>query len=376
MLFARRNRKFEVLNLIRKRDGISRAELAKVTGLTRPAISSIINYLLDRKYVSESGKGESRGGKRPILLQLNKDSVYVIGIDLADELYIRGVVCNLGGEILKSEEITYENSFPEILKRIQELIFSLMSNLDKERIKGIGIAVSGIVDNVRSKIIHSSNFDIAHQDLGGLLENKFNLPVILENRPNAAALAEKNYGVGEAYQNLVYLSTGMGIGAGIISNGRIYQGSFGGAGEIRKIIIPFNGGNPNDGEEAELEFKIRESYIVKAVEKVKNQRYTYKELLELFCAGDMDVTNVFHENAANLAYGAGVISNIINPEVLVLGGRVRELGENYMNHFRKSFYKYISMPYINKTKVLVSKFGREGTAFGGAVLVLNSITVI
>ena len=104
----------QILKLIKDSGQISRAELAKLTGLTRPTVSAIINELDGQGLINETGKGESCGGKRPIMLELNKKSFYAVGIDLGDDFQIRGVLCDLHGNIVKREELEYENKLIEM----------------------------------------------------------------------------------------------------------------------------------------------------------------------------------------------------------------------------------------------------------------------
>jgi predicted NBD/HSP70 family sugar kinase len=327
--------------------------------------------------IRETGKGESSGGKRPILLRLCSESWYAVGIDLADEDCVRGVLCTLDGRILRICEEGYENRFETLLEVACRVTDTLLDGIGRANVLGIGFSVSGVVDENRNEVIHSSNFAIENRGLGRLVSERFSLPVVLANRPNAAALAERVFGVGRNYRNLVYLTTGLGFGAGILHNGAIFSGSFGGAGEIGKTIVDMTceppTGYPNP---ATLEHRVRASYMLEAIRSEGGRDLSYSELLRLFHAGDSVVVDKVRENAFYLAYGAGIIANVLNPEVIILGGRIREFGPAYLDAFRDRFDRLTmasQLPQVSRTRILSSNFGREGIALGGAVLILSRV---
>jgi predicted NBD/HSP70 family sugar kinase/DNA-binding XRE family transcriptional regulator len=369
---AKNVNKIQVLRLLREQAPLSRAELSKLTGLTRPTISSIAEELLEAKLLKETGKGKSSGGKRPIMLSLEDKSFVVIGIDLADENYIRGVVCDLNGKILQREKISYETGldfqhfFEKLCILLEKFIPSYTSKL-----KGIGIAVSGIVNEKRNEITFSSNFDLADKKLAKKLEEKFSLPVYLENRPKAAALAECEYGKGIGCKNLAFISTGRGLGCGIISEGSIYRGSNGSSGEIGGL--PISAANEKAVYHKSLEHMVSEKLLLDEAEEIKGYRLTYSELLELYHNNDEQIEALLKRNASYLAYGLSMIAGIIDPEMLVLGGRITEFGEKYLHTLKKLVNDNRNTSKQAEIEIHLSDFGRDSMAFGGAALVLDKI---
>ncbi|MEA2012569.1 MAG: ROK family transcriptional regulator [Verrucomicrobiota bacterium] len=362
-----------VLKIIMKSEGISRAEIARMVSLTKPTVSRITNEFIESGYILETGKGESKGGKRPRMLVANKDAFYVIGIDLADDKFLRGVLCDFTGTILHKEKIQHNFTYKGILKELFKLIEFLMDGRDSQKLAGIGLAVSGIVDRDQSKVIASSNFDLIEKDLTGGITKKFSVPVILENRPNAAALAEKRYGLGSPFTNMVFLTSGRGVGAGIICNGKMYGGSFGGAGEIQNIRVGNLSSFAEYDKTSTVEYMSSEEFIVSKVNKSKEKKLNFSSILKLYDENDKDVAAEINRNAEYIAYSASVIANILNPEAIILGGQVVEFGEKYLEHFKSVFVKHLIAPELNRVKVYVSKFGRDGVAYGGAALILDEI---
>lgn len=360
-----RNRR-QLLRLIRVRGEASRAELSKLTGLTRPTVSTVVGELLAAGLVMETGKGSSSGGKRPIMLKLRPDCCYAIGIDLADEYRIRGVLCDLTGQVVRHRNISYSNHFESIFTALKQMVTLLRQG----NVCGIGIAVSGLVDAEHREIISSSNFDIAGRNLSGRLHELFKLPVLLEKRPNSAAFAEKQVGCGVSCKSLVYLTSGRGVGAGIIIDGKIFRGSSGAAGEIGRMLMPFEPEPEFTGSSRALEDLTRDSVLIDMVANAKDRPLKYQEVLDLYHGGDPDAVRIFRKNARFLAYAAQVIARLLNPEAIVLGGRAPELGERYLNDFREYFYDGEGPA---DTRVLYSLFGRHGSARGGAMTVLDRV---
>lgn len=363
----------QILWLIKEHEQISRADLAKLTGLTRPTVSSIIADFVDKELVVESGKGESCGGKRPIMLRLNPDACYAIGIDLGDDYLIRGVLCDLCGNVVAREDLEYENDFETILKVLEELIALLSTQVPREKIKGVGIAVSGIVDTESNEVVNSSTLDIEKKQLAKRLAQRCAFSVFLENRPNAAALAETQFGAGKDFRNLVYITSGRGVGAGIVINGKIFRGSFGTAGEIGEIRLPVL---KEDGslERHCLEDLTRASVVCEQAGKIKKRKMRYSEVLEAYQNGDPEICALMDKTAEYMAYAAQIIADILNPEAIILGGRAVELGNEYLRTFRTYFERGLAKALIGGlTVVNYSQYGHLGVAVGGAVVVLDLV---
>ena len=366
-----RNRR-QILKLIRNRGEISRAELSKETGLTKPTISMIVRELTQGGYVTETGKGESSGGKRPIMLTLHPSNFYGIGIDLADEYLIRGIFCSMNGEIITRIESGYENNFENILNVLMTMIEKLMQYGSVDQVKGICIAASGLIDFRNNEIMHSHNFDIAVRNLAGVLKHHFGVPVLLENRPNAAAFAEKQLGCGKNFKHLIYMSSGRGVGAGIICDGKIFRGSSGIVGEIGRMLIPFEPELEYRGKTRHLEDLSRDSTLAGMASLAKGEELSYSQILDLYRLGDPDIERIFHKNAKFLAYAMQIVANILNPEAIILGGRASELGEHYLSEFKKEFYGDGS-EISSRAQVLYSEFGRGGVSLGAAMMINDQI---
>lgn len=368
------NNQIAILKLVRDQQNISRSELSQLTGLTRPTVSAIVKELTAEGIIIETGKGESSGGKRPILLELNNQYRYVIGIDLGDDYVINGVLCDFCGNIVDKKKLRYENKLTSILQVLNELITDLAEHTPSDILCGVGIAVSGIVNQQTNEIIGSTTLDIKNSGLATKLEAMCGLKVLLENRPNAAALAETRFGAGKEYRNLVYITSGRGVGAGIVIDGKIFRGSFGVAGEIGKMLLP----HPSlidSNSYPRLEEFTRTSSIAAQIEKVKKNKLNFDEIVSAYHANDPEVNTIIEENAKYMAYAAQITANLLNPEIVVLGGRVAEFGAKYLHYFKCCFDQGLTQESLlnGRTITEYSHFGRLGVAVGGATVVLEQI---
>lgn len=229
-----------VLKTIYERGPVSRAEVARLTQLTRTTVSDLVTEFQEQGLVEEVGYGPSVGGRSPILLSLVVDSRHLIGIDLASDQFC-GAVVNLRNEILHLDSVPIQSRGGETaLERVYELVDRLIAGADKPLL-GIGIGTPGLVDTPNGVVLRAVNLEWRDLPLGRLLQERYKLPVYIGNDSQLAALAQYMFGVQEHDRNLVVIKTGHGIGAGLVLNGHIFQGDGFGAGEIGHIAVVENG---------------------------------------------------------------------------------------------------------------------------------------
>ena len=182
-----------VLRTIFESESISRAEVARVTRLTRTTVSEVVNSLLKEGLVEEIGKGESIGGKTPILLSIVADSRYMIGLNLAQDKFV-GAIVNLRGEIKEMLEVSvFDDDGQKALESVYQIINQLIRRKYKPII-GIGIGTPGLVMTREGIVLNAVNLDWQDLPLGDLLQKKFKLPVSVLNDSQAAAIGEYAYG--------------------------------------------------------------------------------------------------------------------------------------------------------------------------------------
>src|SRR5699024_99581 len=214
-----------VLKTIQQKGPLSRSELASLTGLNKATISTIVNNYIKSGMIYDIGIGHSNRGRKPVMLLLNKNAGFSIGIDLGVD-YILGVLTDLDGNVIEEFNVEFTNKNPDyvislIKSSIQQLI--LKAPESKYGIVGIGIGVPGVIDT-DNKILLAPNLNWRDVDILKEIEKSFNLPVLVDNEANAGAYGEKKYGSGKNISNLIYISAGIGIGVGIILNNVLFKG--------------------------------------------------------------------------------------------------------------------------------------------------------
>ena len=204
-----------VLRTIYEGGSPSRADVARLTGLTRTSVSDLVSDLLMTGLVAEAGRGPSSGGKAPILLRVVPDARLLIGLDLAEAAF-SGAVVNLRGGIVRAVSLPLEGRDGQAAV---DLVFQLIDELASgvtQPLLGIGIGAPGVVDSERGVVRWAVNLGWADVELGRLVRERYRLPVAIANDFQAAALAEHTLGSGEIFEDLVVIRVGRGIGAGVI----------------------------------------------------------------------------------------------------------------------------------------------------------------
>ena len=230
-----------VLRALYEYGPISRADVARLSGLTRTTVGDLVAELLEEGLAREVGRGPSTGGKSPILLSIVGDARQVIGLDLGESVF-SGALVNLLGDVRRVVEQPVDGRNGDAAL---DLVFGLVDELLSESTStplGIGVGTPGLVDTRTGTIRWAVNLDWQDLPLGGLLHERYGLPSNVANDSQAAALAEYTFGAeGQRAENLVTIKVGRGIGAGLVLNGSLFQGDGFGAGEIGHVAVVDDG---------------------------------------------------------------------------------------------------------------------------------------
>ncbi|HET9519922.1 MAG TPA: ROK family transcriptional regulator [Candidatus Limnocylindrales bacterium] len=320
---------------------ISRADVARNTGLTRTTVSDVVADLLDDGMVEEVGRGPSSGGKAPILLSLVGDARQVIGLDLGEETFA-GALVNLRGEIRRVVELPVDGrNGDDALALVFRLVEELLADATATPL-GIGIGTPGLVDTRTGTIRWAVNLDWQNLPLGGLLTERFGLPAYVANDSQAAALAEYTFGAdARRRSNLVTIKVGRGIGAGLVLNGSLFQGDGFGAGEIGHVAVVDDGAACRCGRFGCLE-TVASSRAIAAragvlarelgtplAASAAERDLTIDDVVRGFAAGDAAARTAALEAARFLGRAIAGVIGVLNIERIVLDGPVTAFGEEW-----------------------------------------------
>ncbi|MDQ0255912.1 putative NBD/HSP70 family sugar kinase [Evansella vedderi] len=328
------NNKSLVLQTIKNQGPISRADIAQQLGLTKGTVSSLVNELIEAKLCYETGPGESSGGRRPVLLVFNKAAGYSIGIDLGVN-YILGVLTDLDGNIINEKKLNVNvETYDQTLSYMKNIIYFLISNAPESHygIIGIGIGVPGIV-NKEGDILLAPNLGWKQIPLKSDLEEEFQLPIIIENEANAGAYGEKCFGAGKDFEDLIYISAGIGIGVGFILNNELYRGAQGFSGEMGHMIIEINGKECKCGSKGCWELYASEKALLEDAASLStgdtDVNHLELEYLIENAEGNEKLSSLFEQTGYYLGVGINNIINTFNPEQIIIGNRLA-MGKEWM----------------------------------------------
>jgi len=361
-----------VLRAIEKNGPISRADVGKIVGLTPPTISAIVKDLIERDIVQEIGKGDSSGGKKPILLKINSKTAYMIAVDLGGENGIRVALMDLSYHIVKEKcgpniESLNGKKFKNALSVILTDFIREM-NIPRGKILSICIGVPGIVDFKSKKIIAAPclNWEISLEDLD---LREIGIPITIENDVNLMALGEKTKGIAQKINNFVFVGERTGIGAGIIINRKLYKGANNAAGEAGYLFIDPRYASKSIRDYGCLEKLASYKVIVEKARKKLGKDIKVIEVFKMAAQGNSVALNIVQETLKYLAYAIANISCVLDPELVIIGGGISILPPRFLEEMKMNIRKII--PFVPKMEF--SKLGEDGVLIGAAVMLLEPL---
>ena len=375
---VKKGNKSLILDKIIDSSPISRASVASQTGLNKGTVSSLVSELIEDHLIYESGPGKSSGGRRPVMLLFNNVAGYSIGLDLGVN-YLLGLLTDLEGNVHQEKMITFTSvTYKEIEANLFTIIDYLISSAPESPhgVVGIGIGVPGIVAK-NGEILFAPNLNWENIDLKTVMENKYNLPVIIENEANAGAYGEKQFGVGKEFDNIIYISAGIGIGVGLILNGDLYKGNSGFSGELGHMTIQVEGARCRCGNEGCWELYASEKALLNNARKslpssLSNEDISLTNLLKLAENGNEEVLRLFEKSGDYLGVGINNIINIFNPQQVIIGNRMAT-GEKWLS---KSLTNRVSNQALwfqqSDLKINFSELSTHSTAFGMAAFSIEN----
>ncbi len=361
-----------VLRTLFSHELISRAEIARITNLTRTTVSEVVSGLLKEGLVDEVGRGESLGGKSPILLSIVPDARYLIGLNLGQDKFI-GAIVNLRGEIKETVEIKVNDSDGN---NALELIYQILDELIRKGIKpivGIGVGTPGLVNTREGVIVNAVNLAWKDLPLAGLLEKKYEIPVSILNDSQATAIGEYVYGgEHEADENLIVVNIQHGIGAGILVNGRLFQGDGGGAGEIGHIVVQEDGLKCRCGKFGCLETVAGARALINQV-----GVSSFEQVVAEFLAKRNGTEKIVTTAGKYLGISLANLIGILNIQKIVLTGDMIQLGEVWFEAVKSSIRQASLEKMYQGTKLELGNLDYRACILGAsAFLMLDDYSLL
>ena len=361
-----------VLNYVREREPISRAEIARETDLQRSTISAIVEDLKTEGLVEEVGEGESTGGRRPTLLKLRAAGPIALGVSITPTCTTIAT-SDLAGRVIDQEEFLTDAH--KTLGQVIDVVHAFTERY-KGSIEGVGVSLPGLVDPSTGTALYIPYFLWRDLPISEMISNAVGLPVVIDNDANAVALAELWFGRPEVNdaRDFILVLVAEGVGTGIIFDGQVYRGQRGAAGEFGHMVIGSGAPVPCScgGVDCWEAFSSERAAIARYLKlSGASPKTTFIEVVDRALAGEANAKAALVETARQLGVG---ISNLIigfSPEAVVVGGEIARawdliesaLTETIANSVRRGLPSALILP---------STLGEKPTLRGALSLVLAS----
>ncbi len=390
-------RSIEILEILRRRGPISRPDISKEMNLNVVTISNYLEDFLRNKLVQEKEYDVSEGGRRPVLLDLNAQGGYTIGVGL-NLMNMVGLLVDLKGNIITKTQIARPKpSVKDIAECLLEVIREILrrSKDCTPQIKGIGVGIAGLINkkdgSVRwpQKVDHHYTYASVDIPLRSLIEKEFDFPVLIENDANAACFGEHWLDLGRDYRNVLYMFSG--VGCGLLINGELYRGSQGYAGEVaisnykEEELFNCTMGNGCFIKRWEIDLGI----VAHAKQLFMKEKEAAEEFFKLTSShiDNVDLKSVFiaarSKNpialaalelaAKRLGIKIAYLVNFINPEIVVIGGGLEEAGEEFLKKVTAVIKEWAFRESTEDLKVVYSHLRENAVSLGAASLVTERI---
>ncbi|MEM5418511.1 ROK family protein [Staphylococcus gallinarum] len=358
----------QVLQQIFNNRYISRIQISKNLEINKATISNLLNRLKLKKLVTEVGQGDSTksGGRKPILLEVNKHFGYTISIDIAYHS-IEILYSYFDGETMKHQSVPLEsNKMSDIIAMIKQYVNADAYYETEFGLLGVAISVHGIV-NEQQEIIDLPFHDLEDISIVEAIKQVTNVPVILENEANLSAIYERDYQGNLEINNLISLSIHKGIGAGLIIDKKLYRGNAGQAGEIGKTLI--SNVATDEPTYLKIEDLCSQEAIIQHLTKQLNTTMTVDKVKKHYVEGDYTVTQTLELFCKRIAVLVHNLNSQMNPEMIYINcPLINEIPE-LLEKIKHMSCKFNS----NNNNVAITSNVQYATLMGAAIAITQQI---
>jgi predicted NBD/HSP70 family sugar kinase/DNA-binding XRE family transcriptional regulator len=373
-LLKRINR-MALVRLVKAEPGLSRVELAKRTGLTKTTVGQLVQELIQEGWLCQIAPSPGQGaGRRPLPLVLDPSRVGLLGAELGVD-YLNVVGCNLQGAILFSRMVNYQHrDVARTVRSLSELVAEAHSALaaQKRRTLGLGVGLPGTVDLLGESLRFAPNIGWRDLPIRKLIETGLRkagcggLRASVLNEANAAVLSEYVFGAEHQSGPLVYLSMGIGLGAGIVLRDRLYLGQDGLAGEVGHNILEKGGPQCSCGRRGCAETFISQRAISELATGRENPILSIDELVARVEAKDHGTVRAVARAGEYLGVLIENLGNTLNPGAIVLGGPLCRLGEAFVRPAFRAMHENAGRYQEQTASIRTCRFGVNACAVGAA----------
>ena len=371
----RLDNRMRVIDVLRRRGAVSRAQIARDAGISRTTVGSLVSDLIADGFVTErttdDGPRGPEGGRPGVLLALDRSAGALVGIDFGHR-HLRIAVADLAYEVLVERHLAIELDHAgfEGLDAAAALAEELLAEagVDPTRVLAAGMGLPAPVERpsglVRSRGILPSLDDV---DAATEMETRLGYPVHLDNDANVGALGEATFGAGAGAEVMVYLRMSAGIGCGLVFGGRPFRGASGFAGEVGHVLVDPDGAICRCGNRGCLETLVSPPRLVELLER-SHGPLTVAGMLELAAAEDAGARRALQDAGRVIGQATAAMCNYLNPDVVVVGGDISPAGELLLEPMREAVQRFAVPAAAKSVRVVAGVLGERAEVLGALAL--------
>jgi predicted NBD/HSP70 family sugar kinase len=369
-----------VIDALRRRGSASRSDLARLTGLSRTTVTTLVADLHTRGLIVEESKSPARSetgsrGRRPAFLRLAPSAGAALGIDFGHRL-IRVAVADLGSRVLAEQTIELDvdaaaRAAMEAASELTEVVLAA-AQIQRTQIIGAGVGIPGPIDHATGAVASTTILPgWSGVTAGRELERLLEIPVRVDNDANLGALGEVTYGAGQGLSDVVYVRLTSGIGSGLILGGRLHHGANGLAGELGHVQVRPDGVVCRCGNRGCLETVAADCSLLALLRPAHGDDLTVPGMLELVASGDLGARRVFNDAGRALGRVLADLCNHLNPAAIIVGGELSVAVGPLLDGIRESVNRYAQPSVAAAVEVKPGVLGDRAEVLGALALVIG-----
>ncbi len=371
------NRK-RVIDALRERGVASRAQLARITGLSRSTVSTIVSDLLETGLAGErdgDSPDSTQAGRPPVMVSLNPSAGLAVGVDFGHR-HLRVAVSDLSHAVLAEtwRELNVDHSAEHGLTAAAEFVDHVLdeAEVDRARVIGVGMGLPAPIDRASGAVQAASILPgWVGVDAAGEAASRLGLPVEVENDANLGALAEFVWGAAKGKSEVAYIKVSTGIGAGLISGGRLQRGVSGTAGEIGHTVIVDRGPVCRCGNRGCLETLASTRSIAELLSASRAEQISSRRVLELCAAQDAAAQRLIGDAGRAIGIAVANLCNLLNPECVIVGGDLSMAGETLLGPLRETVHRNAIPSAVEDLEIVAGVLGERAELLGALALVMH-----
>ena len=368
-----------VLNIIRQTPYLSRSDLVQITGFPASSVAFIVNRMIGEQLLEEEPLDTSlRRGRRRLGLTLRSDSMFLIGVELANgEATV--VAADPHGGILATRRVPVQRNAGLLLARTRDAIAALVAKHGTKRLLGVGVGLTGTVDRATGRVIADENQGWFDVEAGRELSRDIDAGFYFDNDSRLAALAERWFAPpgDRPIQNAVFVMTNRGLGTGVISDGKLLFGTSGAASEFGHTTLFAEGrrcvcGSIGCWEEYASQRAMERQYAERIPPAAGESSPGAAEIVLLARAGDPTAIAVLRQTAKYLGMGFVNLVFAFDPELIVIGGYISAAWDLIESTVRETLHERLAPRYLSRLRIVPSRLGANAVLKGTLALVLSN----